>query len=260
MENKLAFFIDEIFKLIIIFFISLVFYRAMYISFVLCLVLSSITTIILGILFYYLKTKRYSKKQLKLSQLKEIDKLKEQFSYASQTEISNFFKNLFNANINYKKELTIDDKKTVLKIFFDKDVLEVQDLKKIYRENKNRHITKVIILCNNFSDECAYLIKNFKKIEYTLININDLYINYIVPQNASPNFVVEKLPKEKLNLQKFKKYAFNKAKAKTYFFCGIILLFSSYFVPLRIYYLIFSGLMFISALLCFIFNIKKVNA
>ena len=260
MENKIAFFIDEIFKTVIIFFISLVFYRAMMLSFTLCLILSSITSLLLGILFYFLKTKKDAKKQLKASQLKQIEQIKEQFSYASHNELNKFFKELFKAEQNYKKELVIDDKKTIILPLFEKDLLDINDLKKIYRENKNRHIQKVLIICNNYTDDCIALIKNFKIIEYKLININDLYVEYLLPQKNFPNFNVERLPKEKFSFQKFKKYAFNRPKAKTYFFCGLILLFSSYFVPLRIYYLIFASIMFISALLCFVLNTKKVNA
>lgn len=260
MENRIAFYIDEIFKTIIIFFISLVFYRAMMLSFTLCLILASITTVILAIIFYFVRTKRYAKKKLKISEMKQIENIKEQFSYASQSEINKFFKELFKAEINYKKELVIDNKKTLILPLFDKDILDINDLKKIYRENKNRHIQKIIILCNNYSEDCISLIKNFKIIEYQIFNISDLYIEYLHPQNQFPTFAIEKLPKEKLTLKKIKKYAFNRSKAKTYFFCGLILLFSSYFVPIRIYYLIFASLMFISALLCFILNTKKVNA
>ncbi len=257
--KNLAFAIDEIFKLILIFFISLVFFRATSLTFTLCIILSSLVTFIICILLYFFKTKRLSKKQLKLSQIKAIENLIDQFSYASKTEIDNYFIKLFGAKKNYKKELIIDDNKIIILYNFNKENLEVNDIKTYYKENKNRHINKIIIICNNYSNNCINLIQNFKAIQYEIINMADLYIRFIEPNKNYPNFKIEKLPKEKLNFVKFKEYAFKKNKAKTYFFCGIILMFSSYFVPLKIYYLIFSGLMFVSALLCLILNNKKIN-
>lgn len=259
MINKIAFFIDEIFKLIIFFFISLIFFRATNLSLGLSLLLSSIVTIILCVIFYIIRTKRLTKKQLSLTQLKEIDKLKDQFSYGSQIEIRNYLKKLFNAEKNYKNELTIDNKDTIILYNFDNKVLDCEEIKKIYRENKNRKIHKIIILCNSYSLDCKNLIKNFQKIKYEIIDISELYVKYILPEHSMPNFAIETIPKEKFNFNTFKKYAFSRHKSKTYFLCGLVLLFSSYFVPLRIYYLIFSALMFISSLLCIILNTKKVN-
>ena len=259
MKNKLAFLIDEIFKLIIIFFISLVFFKATSLPFWLCIFLSSLLTIFLCVILYFLKTKRYAKKQLKINEINEIYNLKEQFSYASDTEIQHYLKKLFNAELNYKKELTINNKSTIISYNFDNHILNTEDIKHIYKQNKNRKINKVIILCNDYNDECKSFIKNFQKIEYEIVDIEELYINYIKPQNNFPTFEVEKVAKEKFSFSKFKKYAFNKRKSKTYFLCGIILLFSSYLVPLKIYYLTFSALMFISSLLCFILNAKKAK-
>ena len=259
MKNKLAFLIDEIFKLVIIFFISLVFFKATSLPFWLCIVLSSLLTLFLCVVLYFLKTKRYSKKQLKINEIKEIEKLKEQFSYASNTEIQHYLKKLFNAELNYKKELTINSKSTIINYNFDTPLLNTENIKTIYKQNKNRKINKVIIICNDYNDECKNFIKNFQKIEYEIMDVGDLYLNYIIPQNYFPNFEVEKIPNEKFSFTKFKKYAFNKRKAKTYFFCGIILLFSSYLVPLKMYYLTFSAIMFISSLLCFVLNTKKAK-
>lgn len=257
MTFKLAFILDEIFKGILIFFISIVFFRAIRISFRLCLLFSALTTIFICILLFMLKTKRDDKKHIKVAELSKIAKIKEQFSFASKIEILNYLKTLFNAEINYKKELTLDDGKTILIPFYNKDTFELTDLKELYRENKNRRVTKVKILCFAYTEECKLLSQNFKKIEYEIIDFNELYTKYVKPQNLEPQFIIEKLPKEKMTFNRFKCYAFNKSKTKTYFLCGIILLFSSYFVPLRIYYLIFSGLMFISTLLCITLNIKR---
>ena len=258
METKFAFYLDEFFKTVLIFFISLIFFRAFGLTFNLSLLFASIFTILLSILLYMLRTKNKDKQKMKLNDIKALNDIKEQFSFASENEIKNYFKSLLKANLNYKKELTIDNGEIVIKLCFDKELLQIEDIKKIYRENKGRKIKKVLILCYNYNEECKILTKNFKNIEYELMDLNKLYLTHIKQENNMPKFVFEKEPKEKLTLQRFKSIAFARNKSKTYFFCGLILLFSSYFVPLKTFYLIFSGLMFLSTLLCLIFNKKKI--
>lgn len=256
---KLAFYIDEIFKLVLIFFISLVFYRATFLSFSLCLLWASLTTIIVGILLFYSKLKRDAKLSLKTEQVKKIETIRVQLNNASQLEMRKYFAKLLSIIPNSKGELmkVTANQKALYIPCFEKDIFTLDDLLSIYRKNKNRKIDEVIILCTNFTDDCLATSKNYKKIKYTLINLKDIYLNLIEPTQLFPKITIETPTKEKMTLVKLKKYAFERKRTKSYFFCGIVLLFSSYFVPLRIYYLIFSGLMFASALLCILMNKRK---
>ncbi len=256
---KLAFYIDEIFKLILIFFISLVFYRATLLSFSICLLLAGLTTVIVGILLFYFKLKKDAKLSLKNEQIKKIETIKKQLNNASHLELRKYFAKLLSIEPNSKGELlkTIDNQKILYLPYFKKDVFDLEDLLSIYRENKNRKINEVIILCANFTDDCFATSKNYKKIKYTIMNLKDIYLKLIEPTQIFPEITIEAPTKEKMTLVRLTKYAFERKRAKSYFFCGIVLLFSSYFVPLRIYYLIFSGLMFVSALLCILTNKRK---
>lgn len=256
---KLAFFIDEIFKLVLIFFISLVFYRATLLSFSICLLLASSTTIIVGILLFYFKLKKDAKLFLKSEQIKKIETIKTQLNNASQLELRKYFAKLLSINPNSKGELlkTTDNQKVLFLPYFEKDVFDLEDLLSIYKENKNRKIDEVIILCTNFSDDCLTTSKNYKKIKYTLMNLKDIYLKLIEPTHIFPEIQIEVAKKEKMTFAKLRKYVLERKRAKSYFFCGIVLLFSSYFVPLRIYYLIFSGLMFIFSLLCILTNKRR---
>lgn len=361
---KLSFYIDEIFKLVLIFFISLVFYCAMRLGLTICLILSCATAIVIALLLFYIKIKRSNTKLLKAEQLRKIDEIKTQFQNASKIELCNYLAKLLDLKQNSKHELTkhvpapeiapdrsprnsldiqppeslatnkrpfqtsctavqsnVTQSKTsenssknattlpktntqatmqynsksasdtstinqtvknretsskesayqqsrsdlppkshsstspnsLLELYvpcFNLDTLDVNDLLEIYRQNKNRRLSKVVILCNDYTTECATYAKNFQKIAYKLVSIKELFVSEIEKQNFYPNIEVETLSKEKMTLSKLKKHVFDRKRAKSYFFCGIILLFSSYFVPLRIYYLLFSGIMFISSLTC----------
>ena len=256
---KLAFYIDEIFKLVLIFFISLVFYRATLLSFSICLLLAGLTTIVVGVLLFYIKLKKDAKLSLKNEQIQKIETIKMQLSNASHLELRKFFAKLLSLEPNSKGELlkNVDNQKTLYIPYFEKEVFDLNDLLSVYRENKNRKIDEVIIFCTKFSDDCLATSKNYKKIRYIIMNLKDIYLKLIEPTQIFPEIAIEAPTKEKITLARLKKYAFERKRAKSYFFCGIVLLFSSYFVPLRIYYLIFSGLMFISALICIFIHNRK---
>lgn len=256
---KLAFYIDEIFKLVLIFFISLVFYRATLLPFSICLLLAGLTTIIVGILLFYFKLKKDAKLSLKNEQIKKIETIKTQLNNASNLELRKYFAKLLSIEPNSKGELlkTAENQKILYLPCFEKDVFDLDDLLSIYRENKNRKINEVIILCTNFTDDCFATSKNYKKIKYTLMNLKDIYLKLIEPTQIFPEITIEAPTKEKMTFAKLRKYVLERKRAKSYFFCGIVLLFSSYFVPLRIYYLIFSGLMFTSSLLCILTNKRR---
>lgn len=259
---KLALYIDELVKLILIFFISIVFYRATQLSLSICLVLSSVTTVLLGILLFYFKLRKNAKVALKNEQLKKIESIGAQFSNASALELRKYFAKLLATEPNSKGELITKSKnnqKTLYIPCFDKKVFDLDDLLSIYRTNKNRKIDEIIILCANYNEEAAATTKNYKKIRYTLLSLKDIYLKLIEPTQIFPEIPIETATKDKMTLTKLKKYAFERKRSKSYFFCGIILLLSSYFVPLRIYYLIFSGLMFISSLLCIVLNKQKLD-
>lgn len=371
---KLSFYIDEIFKLVLIFFILLVFYRAIRLSLTICLILSCTTAIAIALLLFYIKIKRNNTKLLKAEQLRKIDEIKTQFQNASKIELCNYLAKLLDLKQNSKRELTkrvptpefaparsprnsldiqppeppatnerttqtscataqikVTQSKTaennlrsatslpatdaqaetqcnskfanykqtaspptqnsktafkksinqqnrddlqkkshssaspnsLLELYvpcFNLDTLDVNDLLEIYRQNKNRRLSKVVILCNDYTVECATYAKNFQKIPYKLVSVRELFVSEIEKQNFYPNIEVETLSKEKMTLSKLKKHVFDRKRAKSYFFCGIILLFSSYFVPLRIYYLLFSGLMFISSLTCILTSKLKSSS
>ena len=259
---KLALCIDEIVKLVLIFFISIVFYRATQLSFSICLILSSITTILIGIFLFYFKLRKSAKLTLKNEQIKKIESIETQFSNASKLELRKYFSKLLSIEPNSKGELifkTEDNQKKLYIPFFHKKVFDLNDLLSIYRINKNRKIDEIIIMCANYNDEAIATSKNYKKIRYTILSLKDIYIQMIETSQIFPEITVETTKKEKMTLTKLKKYAFERKRSKSYFFCGIILLLSSYFVPLRIYYLIFSGLMFVSSLLCIILNKQKID-
>lgn len=254
--SRLALYIDEIFKLGLIFLISLIFYRATMLTLAVCLFLASITTIIIGTILFYIKLKKKNKLLLKNEQIKKIENIKNQFINASRRELCSYFAKLLSAHLNNKCELikTIDEEKILYIPYFEKDLFDLDDLLSIYRKNKNKQISQIIILCSKYSDGCYATSKNYKKITYKLLNLNDIYLNLIEPTGIYPNIMTENVTKEKMNFSRLKAFVFERKRAKSYIFCGTILLFSSYFVPLRIYYLIFAGLLFLFALLCICVN------
>ncbi len=102
------------------------------------------------------------------------------------------------------------------------------------------------IICEN-SEYLNTEILAGKKVE--IINKNHLYSMFF---NADIYPNVEILAKN-INKPKFKdivRQIFNPIKSKSYFFCGLILIFSSIILPYHYYYIIFGSMLLLFSVIC----------
>ena len=105
----------------------------------------------------------------------------------------------------------------------------------------------LMIICNNTPS--GINTKILKNLEIKFIDKKELYDNYFFKYSLFPDTQNLNLSKEKITLKMIIKNLIIPAKAKSYFWCGIVLLFSSIILPYRTYYLIFGSLFLIFSIL-----------
>ncbi len=123
------------------------------------------------------------------------------------------------------------DREKVEKILSSIDFLKFDKIK-IITKNKANCDLKFII---NLDIEIIDKFKLYEIFQSNNININYSFLN---------------VPKKKFDFKKLLKKLFQKEKAKSYFFCALILLFSSLVLPYHFYYLIFGTLLIVFSLVC----------
>lgn len=222
----------------------------------LSLVLSSIATLFIIFFMRYLKSKKQTKFLNNLSKTTEITKFKLALQTLSNAKITALIKRLIPQQYESKSiknglSFTKDKHRHIIIYNFDSELNEAT-LLKIVKSTKNNHIT---ICCITYSNDVKYILNAFKNKYINLIHAEQLY--EIFMQN---NIVIDTsnidLSQHKVTLPEVLKGIISRNKSKGYFLSGLIILFTSLIIPYKIYYVIFSTILFILSLVC---RFKPVN-
>jgi len=115
-------------------------------------------------------------------------------------------------------------------------------------ENLNQKINCIEIICNQFSSNInAEFINNLKIV---FIDKQKLYNDYFLKYNIYPDTSILNEKNLKINWKIIFKNFLQEKKAKRYFVLGLVLIFSSIILPLKIYYLIFGTGFLVCSILC----------
>ena len=153
-----------------------------------------------------------------------------------------------------KDGIYIKDEKIAIFPLFKFEPVTKTDVVKIF--NKTHKDYSAYILSQSFSMEILAFIDRFNgKIlaikedqVYKHLKNNDALPSFDLPFKSSKNNVVTA----------FKK-SLNKKRAKTYFLFGAIFLSMSYFVPIKLYYIICGCIFLLLSLFCILFGEKQVK-
>ena len=252
---KLSNIIDTLFKSVLFFLLFVVVLRMLRINFTLSLIVSGILVFAVLIFLQFLNDKKLAKNNLKASEQKEVAALAEQFLFGTKTEVQNYFVELFKKIGSVSKNSTglclkLKEHKYYIIPQFSKRTLGCDEIIEIYKNTKTKGISAVLILCIGTDSACSELIQRFTKQTYSILSVQDIYAQLCKPQNFFPSIEIENIIKEKLTFKKIRQFAFDRKKSKTYFWCGLVLFLSSFFVFFGIYYLVFAGVLFTFSLIC----------
>lgn len=111
---------------------------------------------------------------------------------------------------------------------------------------KNIDVLK-IICCNTDSTLNTKILKN---LEIEIITKTKLYNEYFYPHGIFPNCSNLNKKNERKKFKEIMKNFITPQKAKSYFLCGLVLIFSSIILPFKTYYLIFGSILLTLCLCC----------
>lgn len=142
---------------------------------------------------------------------------------------------------------TKDNKTTQIMLCLENEKVSQFNLINFVRNTeKNVHVLK--ILCNNFENNLNT--KILKNLTIEFVTKKELYENYFLPHNLFPDCSNLSTENERKNLKTIAKNFINPNKTKSYFLCGLVLIFSSIILPFKTYYLIFGSILLIFSILC----------
>ena len=122
------------------------------------------------------------------------------------------------------------------------------DLINLLCELPFENIKEIQIVCNEKSNDLNLNI--LKDCTIKIINKTMLFESFFEHYKTFPNAEKINLKSPKLTLKEIAKNFFLPQKSKSYFFCGLILIFSSIILPCHIYYLVFGTALLIFSILC----------
>ena len=204
---------------------------------------SLISSTIIALCFFtlYLVIKYYKNKiYLKAENTsKQLESLKVYLLYGSYTNIIETISKAFNlTNLsitdNNKHYIDNDNNKDIF-LFFDKEIIDEEEFISSQKNKVN----------NNIEIYCIDNIPSFNTIEN--VNINIITIKQIhqklLEKNIIPDQNIKLKKTTKFKLKEALSIILNKAKSKTYFIWGLILIFLSLFTIYYVYYNIIGSLL-----------------
>ena len=232
--------------------------RNLWTTFFLSLIFSAACVFVL----YYFLNKKQEKVELGKKNTDEMNKSFLVFRLTPRKQKMELLYNLLSKKFNTKLDNGIltyikDEKKHLVIVATHIERISENDLINLVDEFLDIVVDVIDIICNDVNPNINSKIFVDKKI--TFITKQKLYLDYfskyqIFPDNSKIDTSITKLRfKDILNNM------FIPQKAKSYFFCGLILIFSSIILPYHIYYIVFGSLLLIFSILCKILPKLKKN-
>ena len=253
--------IDFAFKFLLLFTINLIWTLYFIRTPWLCILLSIIFAITIIFLFKFLNNKKHAKNKIKITEQKKAEAIKNTFIYMPQKDVLHFFCNLAKTKheVLLKKNYILVNKQTVLYPFIKNQNLTVDKIIDIYNTIDGTNIKKIIILCNKLENNAEIVIENFET-QTIVLDFKQTYTLLLKEYNFYPTITIEEKTKTKTTFKQLLKIAFNKKRTRGYIVSSLFIIFSSFFVAYRIYYLIVATVLLIFALLCqFEFKFNKIE-
>lgn len=217
---------------------------------ILSLIIGSLLAITTILCVKTLKNKKLSKLEINSNNNTNLAKFKIAIQSLPSIKISNILKKLIPTSLTatIKKGDIIFTKNNEINIytFYFSEQLSENKLLEIIKSKKANCIT---IFCISYTESADIISKAFTNLKIKLITLDQLY-KICEANNISVNTEHIDLTSHKIHLKDILKGFISPNKSKGYFISGLITLLTSLIIPYRIYYVIFSSILFILCLIC----------
>ncbi len=250
---SLSVFLDGIFVAVVLFLLFSMLFM-LFLPPTACYVLALCLAIGISIILYKFMFEKKSKLTQQSSLLKKAESLAVQLNLMTHTEVLNIFERAYKAlNKCVKKQkgvLIIEDEKLVILPKFSFDGISKTDLVKANTLTTGDY--NLYVYSGEYSTDFTQFASRFLGV--TLIPLTECY-QLLEKTDTLPEFKYNTFPKKQR--PKILNNVFQKKRAKNFLAFGIFFLISSYFVPLKTYYIISGAVMLIIALLSKIYGKTK---
>ncbi len=255
---------DMFFRIVVIFLICFVWCRYFIDSLWLSLILTVILTLSIDFFIKFLFNRKTRKNKAILDEQEKIQNYINSFIFSDDSFSVNFFCDLAKKKYNViKKTKFIQIEHTcnhvILYPYFMYREFNADDLITVFNKVKSLHPKKIVI-CTNKIDSLATKLSAKLPIKTILLDYIDTYNQLLVKYDCFPP-MTKLNEQQKPNMKYLLGYALNKKRTKGYFIASLFLLFSSFIVPYKIYYVIMSSILLTLSFISYInpkFN-KKEN-
>ena len=219
-------------------------------------VLSGILAVIfcfLGVfLIFFANFRHKAKKELSKKEQQLAEDCALQLQFSSQEKVDLFFEKILETKHKISKQpfgfvLKNENKNVFFVAHFSSPILTLQVFSKIFVKAKELSQNEIVVCANFFDDAVQTFSGGIKNFSIKLLNKFETFEKLIKPAGIFPEKTVDLSP-EKLGFKTIVKQTLSKNKAKHYFLSGLVLFVCSFFVPYKLYYLIFGSLGFVLAI------------
>lgn len=222
--------------------------RNLWTTFILSLIFSFA---IIFILFYFLD-KKQNKAMLNKKKADDMNKYHLAFRLLSDIQklelIKSILEKKFIVSFNETKLMySKNNENHLIIISTEQEKLNQNDLLNLITNITLDDITQIDIICNAYSTIKTKILKN---VNINLIDKEKLFNEYFCSAEIFPDISRIDNSITKFSWREFALNMFTPNKAKSYFFAGFILIFSSIILPYHIYYLLFGSTLIIFSILC----------
>lgn len=242
--------IDTVFVSVATFFIVFAWIQFFVKALMLSLLLSIIITISILFVFRWLKTKKYNTKQNQLNTSSRLAHFKLGIQTMPSTQLTALLKKVLPSHylpkINKGDINFIKDNNNHTFTFYYSGELNEAKLLELIKTKKTNNLT---IFCSNYNNDVKLIANAFKNKHISLISLDQLF-EIFNSKNIEIDTSHIDLNKHKITLKEIIKNSISRQKSKGYFISGLILLFTSLIIPYKIYYVVFSSILFLLSLLC----------
>ena len=231
--------------------------RNLWTTFILSLIFSSACIFVL----YYFLNKKQEKISLTKKNIEEMNKYFLAFRLTPRKDKLNLLYKILSKDYEAKLDnetLTYikDNEKHTIIIATHIERINENELINLIDEYSDLDADIIDIICSDVNSNINSNIFFDKKIQF--VSKRELYVNYFLKYQIFPDDSKINTSITKIKFKDILNSMFLPEKAKSYFFCGLILIFSSIILPYHIYYIIFGSLLLIFSIVCKILpKIKK---
>lgn len=238
--------IDKLFITICVFLLCFAWINFYIKNITLTFIVSLITCFSICFLLFYFSNKKQTKiKEAKATQ-EEIEKTFLSFKLLPNAKKEAIISTIYQTNTKTENGFLKKDDN----LYYIENSIDLLDENKFFNiiaEARNFEFNNIYIICKESTKQLNLNILKNKKIY--IISKTELF-NLLKGNNIKLDIDNINLTPNKISLKELCLNLFAENKAKSYFICGLVLLFSSVILPYNFYYIIFGSMLMLFAIIC----------